>query len=310
MWKDGVEGPLSVQGSWGVQQPGCLLAQPAQVPAADPAPNIAPPTHTLPPLTPHTHRSPTCATSPMWTTRSSRAGRRWERTRWPWRSASSGSSTPTWCAPLGFASKAASLEPRCVLPALLAFEERVGRGRGGRRVPAAGEGASGPSTPGALPPAAAGAAGLPAAHAGAQGDRLHPAGAPHSCVLTSALIGPMVFRAWPADELAAHAASAASAAPAAPAAQMVAMIQRIIDHGHAYAVEGGDVFFDVASLPGYGKLSGRSQARLGADRAARVWVLCLVVPLNAEAFGPAGSLPESALSPCMHSSRCALPGLC
>ncbi|EFN53199.1 hypothetical protein CHLNCDRAFT_137034 [Chlorella variabilis] len=39
---------------------------------------------------------------------------------------------------------------------------------------------------------------------------------------------------------------------------MVAMIQRIIDHGHAYAV-GGDVFFDVASLPGYGRLSGRSQ---------------------------------------------------
>ena len=41
---------------------------------------------------------------------------------------------------------------------------------------------------------------------------------------------------------------------------MVAMIQRIIDHGHAYAV-GGDVFFDVASLPGYGRLSGRSQVR-------------------------------------------------
>ncbi|PRW59911.1 cysteine--tRNA cytoplasmic isoform X1 [Chlorella sorokiniana] len=40
--------------------------------------------------------------------------------------------------------------------------------------------------------------------------------------------------------------------------QMVATIQRIIDNGHGYAV-GGDVFFDVASLPGYGKLSGRSQ---------------------------------------------------
>ena len=40
--------------------------------------------------------------------------------------------------------------------------------------------------------------------------------------------------------------------------QMVSMIQRIIDHNHAYAV-GSDVFFDVASLPGYGKLSGRSQ---------------------------------------------------
>jgi len=39
---------------------------------------------------------------------------------------------------------------------------------------------------------------------------------------------------------------------------MLDAIQRIIDHGHAYAVD-GDVYFDVASLPGYGKLSGRSQ---------------------------------------------------
>lgn len=42
-------------------------------------------------------------------------------------------------------------------------------------------------------------------------------------------------------------------------AQMVATIQRIIANGHAYAVEGGDVFFDVASLEGYGRLSGRAQ---------------------------------------------------
>ena len=42
---------------------------------------------------------------------------------------------------------------------------------------------------------------------------------------------------------------------------MVSTIQRIIEHGHAYAVEGGDVFFDVASLPGYGRLSGRQQVR-------------------------------------------------
>jgi cysteinyl-tRNA synthetase len=33
---------------------------------------------------------------------------------------------------------------------------------------------------------------------------------------------------------------------------------QIVDNGHAYAA-GGDVFFDVASLPGYGALSGRSQ---------------------------------------------------
>jgi cysteinyl-tRNA synthetase len=42
--------------------------------------------------------------------------------------------------------------------------------------------------------------------------------------------------------------------------QMVSMIQRIISHGHAYAVD-GDVYFDVASLPGYGRLSGRAQVR-------------------------------------------------
>ena len=36
------------------------------------------------------------------------------------------------------------------------------------------------------------------------------------------------------------------------------MIERIIGNGHAYAVE-GDVFFDVASLPNYGRLSGRKQ---------------------------------------------------
>jgi cysteinyl-tRNA synthetase len=39
---------------------------------------------------------------------------------------------------------------------------------------------------------------------------------------------------------------------------MIESIQRIIDHGHGYAV-GSDVFFDVASLPGYGALSGRNQ---------------------------------------------------
>ena len=43
--------------------------------------------------------------------------------------------------------------------------------------------------------------------------------------------------------------------------QMVKSIETIIDHGHAYA-SGGDVFFDVVSLPGYGRLSGRSQVRL------------------------------------------------
>ena len=37
---------------------------------------------------------------------------------------------------------------------------------------------------------------------------------------------------------------------------MIDSISKIMDNGHAYAVD-GDVFFDVSSLPGYGKLSGR-----------------------------------------------------
>ena len=38
--------------------------------------------------------------------------------------------------------------------------------------------------------------------------------------------------------------------------EMVEMVRRLIKQGHAYYAE-GDVYFDVAALPGYGKLSGR-----------------------------------------------------
>ena len=38
--------------------------------------------------------------------------------------------------------------------------------------------------------------------------------------------------------------------------EMVALMQRLIDAGHAYAA-GGDVYFDVASYPDYGSLSGQ-----------------------------------------------------
>ncbi len=38
---------------------------------------------------------------------------------------------------------------------------------------------------------------------------------------------------------------------------MIESIQKILAHGHGYVVD-GDVFFDVGSLPGYGKLSGRA----------------------------------------------------
>jgi len=38
--------------------------------------------------------------------------------------------------------------------------------------------------------------------------------------------------------------------------EMIGMIERLIDGGHAYVIE-GDVYFAVRSFPGYGKLSGR-----------------------------------------------------
>jgi cysteinyl-tRNA synthetase len=47
--------------------------------------------------------------------------------------------------------------------------------------------------------------------------------------------------------------------------EMVALIQRLIDAGHAYAA-GGDVYFDVRSHPAYGELSGqRPDAMLPSD---------------------------------------------
>eukprot|EP00879_Flechtneria_rotunda_P020164 GHRR01021205.1.p1 GENE.GHRR01021205.1~~GHRR01021205.1.p1 ORF type:complete len:310 (+),score=97.55 GHRR01021205.1:308-1237(+) len=40
---------------------------------------------------------------------------------------------------------------------------------------------------------------------------------------------------------------------------MVATISKIIDNGHAYVLPDGDVYFEVATLSGYGRLSGRAQ---------------------------------------------------
>jgi cysteinyl-tRNA synthetase len=39
--------------------------------------------------------------------------------------------------------------------------------------------------------------------------------------------------------------------------EMIAMVERLLERGHAYVVE-GDVYFSVRSFPGYGKLSGRN----------------------------------------------------
>eukprot|EP00891_Asterochloris_glomerata_P001720 jgi/Astpho2/1720/fgenesh1_pm.00032_%23_20_t len=46
--------------------------------------------------------------------------------------------------------------------------------------------------------------------------------------------------------------------PRATDHEMVGTVQRIMDNGHAYSAD-GDVYFDVGSLPGYGRLSGRAQ---------------------------------------------------
>ena len=57
--------------------------------------------------------------------------------------------------------------------------------------------------------------------------------------------------------------------------EILAMIERLVANGHAYAVDNGDVYYAVASFPGYGKLSGkdphelRSGARVEVDEAKR-----------------------------------------
>jgi len=40
--------------------------------------------------------------------------------------------------------------------------------------------------------------------------------------------------------------------------EIIAMISRLIERGHAYVAENGDVYYDVRSFPGYGSLSGKS----------------------------------------------------
>ena len=40
--------------------------------------------------------------------------------------------------------------------------------------------------------------------------------------------------------------------------QIIALIQKLVDNGHAYAAPSGDVYYRVSAFPGYGKLSGQS----------------------------------------------------
>ena len=62
-----------------------------------------------------------------------------------------------------------------------------------------------------------------------------------------------------AEDMALLGADAPDVAPAATAhiGPIIGMCQRLVANGHAYAAE-GHVLFDVASDPGYGRLSGRS----------------------------------------------------
>ena len=82
-----------------------------------------------------------------------------------------------------------------------------------------------------------------------------------------------------------------SAEPRATAhvGDIVALIARIIANGHAYALPGGDVYFEVASLPGYGRLSrrgdedNRAGERVAVDDRKRgaadfaLWKVCACV---------------------------------
>jgi len=52
--------------------------------------------------------------------------------------------------------------------------------------------------------------------------------------------------------------------------EIIAMIQRLIDNGHAYVADNADVYYAVASFPGYGRLSGKDTESLRAG--ARVEV--------------------------------------
>ncbi len=46
--------------------------------------------------------------------------------------------------------------------------------------------------------------------------------------------------------------------------EIIALVQRLIDNGHAYVAQNGDVMFDVDSFPEYGKLSRQDLSQLQA----------------------------------------------
>ena len=53
-------------------------------------------------------------------------------------------------------------------------------------------------------------------------------------------------------------------------AEMIAMVQTLVDRGHAYVAADGVVYFDVQSFPEYGKLSGNTMEQLRSGEGGRV----------------------------------------
>ena len=85
---------------------------------------------------------------------------------------------------------------------------------------------------------------------------------------------------------------------------IVALIQRIMAHGHAYRVpDSADVYFEVSTLPGYGRLSGRGE---GDNRAGER------VALDSRKRGPSDFALWKAriVSPPMHDSHMTPRMLC
>ena len=58
---------------------------------------------------------------------------------------------------------------------------------------------------------------------------------------------------------------------------MIDTISKIIENGHAYTA-GNDVFFDIATLPGYGKLSRHTPQVQPMHRSCCVSLLCITAP--------------------------------
>ena len=59
-------------------------------------------------------------------------------------------------------------------------------------------------------------------------------------------------------------------------ASMISSIESIVENGHAYSLENGDVYFDVQSLSSYGRLSRQDISKsLAGTLSTRVSTVCV-----------------------------------